>query len=142
MIHQYSINIGFCDSASKLSEESNLQLENYAAADNMDLLLIIKEYEDYYYVKFGKNPIFFHKISDGKMGGPLPRINNGKGKSKSRISSNQERKKGPQTPRINNIAGKKIDISPLKSKVIKIITKRQMKQMINSHSMLIKKIYY
>ena len=39
LIHQYLINIGFPDSAAKLSEESNLELENYSVADNMDLLL-------------------------------------------------------------------------------------------------------
>ena len=112
------INIGFPDSASKLSEESNLELENYSVADNMDLLLIIREYEDYYYMKFGKNPTFSHKIADRKMGGPLPKINNNRGKSKT--GTNQgARKKGPQTPGIanNNLnVGKKIDISALNNK--------------------------
>ena len=119
LIHQYLNNIGFQDSALKLSEESNLELENYSVADNMDLLLIIREYEDYYYMKFGKNPVFTHKISDGKLGGPLPKINNGRGKSKNGIQSNQGvRKKGPQTPGINNNSnvGKKIDISSLNNK--------------------------
>ena len=117
LIHQYLINVGFPDSAAKLSEESNLELENYSVADNMDLLLIIREYEDYYYMKFGKNPIFSHKISDGKMGGPLPKINNGRGKSKNGISTNQAvRKKGPQTPGINNNSGKRIEVSALNNK--------------------------
>ena len=127
LIHQYLINIGFSDSATKLSEESNLELETYTVADNMDLLLIIREYEDYYYMKFNKNPIFSHKISDGKKGGPLPKISNGRTKSKNNISSNQPmKKKGPQTPGINgnnNInnnmnpnVGKKIDVSGLNNK--------------------------
>ena len=127
LIHQYLINIGFSDSATKLSEESNLELETYTVADNMDLLLIIREYEDYYYMKFNKNPIFSHKISDGKKGGPLPKISNGRTKSKNNISSNQPmKKKGPQTPGINgnnNInnnmnpnIGKKIDVSGLNNK--------------------------
>ena len=127
LIHQYLINIGFSDSATKLSEESNLELETYTVADNMDLLLIIREYEDYYYMKFNKNPIFSHKISDGKKGGPLPKISNGRTKSKNNISSNQPmKKKGPQTHGINgnnNInnnmnpnVGKKIDVSGLNNK--------------------------
>jgi len=119
LIHQYLNNIGFQDSASRLSEESNLELENYSVADNMDLLLIIREYEDYYYMKFGKNPIFSHKISDGKMGGPLPKINNGRGKSKSGVSSQGIKKKGPQTPGMNNNnqnVGKKIEINSLNNK--------------------------
>ena len=119
LIHQYLNNIGFQDSASKLNDESNLDLESYSVADNMDLLLIIREYEDYYYMKFGKNPVFSHRISDGKMGGPLPKINNNRGKSKNGIaSSNQSvRKKGPQTPGINNNNfGKKIDVNALNNK--------------------------
>ena len=119
LIHQYLNNIGFQDSAARLSEESNLELENYSVADNMDLLLIIREYEDYYYMKFGKNQIFSHKVSDGKMGGPLPKINNGRGKSKSGVSSQGIKKKGPQTPGINNNnqnVGKKIEINSLNNK--------------------------
>ena len=117
LIHQYLINIGFQDSAYKLNEESNLDLESYSVADNMDLLLIIREYEDYYYMKFGKNPIFSHRISDGKMGGPLPKINNNRGKSKNGISSQGTKKKGPQTPGVkNNNFGKKIEIDSLNHK--------------------------
>ena len=119
LIHQYLINIGFHESASKLSEESNLELENYSVADNMDLLLIIREYEDYYYMKFGKNPIFSHKTSDGKMGGPLPKINNTRGKSKNGLQSNQgTKKKAPQTPGVNNNInnGKRIDVTSLNNK--------------------------
>ena len=128
LIHQYLINIGFSDSATKLSEESNLELETYSVADNMDLLLIIREYEDYYYMKFGKVPIFSHKISEGKKAGPLPRINNGRTKNKTNTANNNinqgNKKKGPQTPGINgnnNInsnpnAGKKIDVSALNNR--------------------------
>ena len=119
LIHQYLNNIGFQDSASKLNDESNLDLESYSVADNMDLLLIIREYEDYYYMKFGKNPVFSHRTSDGKMGGPLPKINNNRGKSKNGISSSNQgaKKKGPQTPGINNNnLGKKIDVNSLNNK--------------------------
>ena len=107
----------------------------------MDLLLIIREYEDYYYMKFGKIPIFSHKISDGKKGGPLPKINNGRTKSKNNISINNnqgQRKKGPQTPgtNINNNIGNlnnqinendlklELNINPVKpNKIIKKQTK-------------------
>ena len=124
LIHQYLINIGFSDSATKLSEESNLELETYSVADNMDLLLIMREYEDYYYMKFNKPPIFSHKISDGKKGGPLPKISNGRTKSKNNISTSNNnqgiRKKGPQTPGINgnnnSNVGKRIDVSSLNNK--------------------------
>ena len=33
----------------------------------------------------GKIPIFSHKISDGKKGGPLSKINNGRTKSKNNL---------------------------------------------------------
>jgi hypothetical protein len=47
-------------------------------------------------MKFGKNPTFSHRTSDGKMGGPLPKINNNRGKSKNAISSQGTRKKVPK----------------------------------------------
>ena len=117
LIHQYLINIGFSESATKVDEESNLELETYSVADNIDLLQIIREYEEYYYMKFGKNPIFSHKVSDGKMGGPLPKITNNRAKSKNPTANNK--KKVPQTPgtnnnnRVNPNVGKKIDITAL-----------------------------
>ena len=40
-------------------------------------------------MKFGKIPIFSHKISDGKKGGPLPKINNGRTKSKNNNPKNK-----------------------------------------------------
>ena len=112
LIHQYLMNIGFGDTAIKLEEESNLELETYIVADNMDLYMILREYEDYYYMKFGRNPKFVQKISDGKMGGPLPKINGRNVNNKNQVP----RKRGAQTPlNQNQQNNKNIDISNLKN---------------------------
>jgi katanin p60 ATPase-containing subunit A1 len=94
LIHQYLMHLGFGDTAIKLEEESNLELDTYIVADNMDLYMIIREYEDYYYMKFNRNPKFVQKVSEGKMGGPLPKIN---GRNVNKQNSIQ-RKRGSQTP--------------------------------------------
>jgi katanin p60 ATPase-containing subunit A1 len=112
LIHQYLMNIGFGDTAIKLEEESNLELETYIVADNMDLYMILREYEDYYYMKFGRNPKFVQKISDGKMGGPLPKINGRNVNNKNQVP----RKRGSQTPSNQNQQNNKhIDVTNLKN---------------------------
>ena len=77
LIDKYLQSIGYSETSLKLEDESNLDLEQYDLADNIDLYIIMREYEEYYYMKFGKAPKFSTKISEGKVGGGvLPRINN------------------------------------------------------------------
>jgi katanin p60 ATPase-containing subunit A1 len=45
LIERYLINCGYVESATKLGLESNLTLDKYDAADNMDLYMIICEFE-------------------------------------------------------------------------------------------------
>ena len=77
MIDKYLQSIGYSETSLKLEDESNLNLDQYDLADNIDLYIIMREYEEYYYMKFGKAPKFSTKISESKVGGGvLPRINN------------------------------------------------------------------
>ncbi|TPX65354.1 hypothetical protein CcCBS67573_g08150 [Chytriomyces confervae] len=47
---------GYSDAVARLQTESNLSLKKCTAADNMDLLTILQEYETYFGIKFGKPP--------------------------------------------------------------------------------------
>ncbi|KAJ3230422.1 Katanin p60 ATPase-containing subunit A-like 2 [Chytriomyces hyalinus] len=47
---------GYSDAVARLQTESNLSLKKFTAADNMDLLTILQEYETYFGIKFGKPP--------------------------------------------------------------------------------------
>ena len=115
LIYNYLINIGLSESAQKLDDESNLELDCYTLADNMDILQILKEYEDYYFMKFSKNPVFSHKINDGKMGGPLPKISGSNRNIKNKPSTNNMKKRVSSkiNNQINSQNNKHIDISAL-----------------------------
>ncbi|KAJ3059773.1 Katanin p60 ATPase-containing subunit A-like 2, partial [Podochytrium sp. JEL0797] len=47
---------GYSDTVARLQTESNVSLKKVTAADNMDLITILQEYETYFGIKFGKPP--------------------------------------------------------------------------------------
>ena len=115
LIHQHLLNIGYSNTALKLEEESNLELDTYAVADNMDLYVIIREFEEYYEYKFSKPPKFSIKISEGKMAG-LPKIQNQRNsKSKNTLNINNNVSATNRNKKIpnNNNTNKHIDVSNL-----------------------------
>ncbi|KAI9012904.1 P-loop containing nucleoside triphosphate hydrolase protein [Gaertneriomyces semiglobifer] len=88
---------GYTQSVERLQEESGVQLDTWAAADNVDLLSIVQEYEGYYAIKFGRPPKLTRKHQGEKSKdarsrrkahvpaahsspatGPLPKISSGK----------------------------------------------------------------
>ena len=76
LITKYLQNLGYYETSDKLVDETNLDIDKYETADNIDLYMIVREYEEYFYMKFGKTPKFVNKISEGKLaGGALPKIN-------------------------------------------------------------------
>ena len=103
LISKYLENAGYPETCVKLEEECNLDLDKYDTADNVDLYIIVKEYEEYFNMKFGKPPKLVTKINDGKLaGGVLPKINtrdnykNGIGHK--RTSKNSNRQPTPANP--------------------------------------------
>jgi katanin p60 ATPase-containing subunit A1 len=71
LIHEYLNENGFLETARKLSSESNGLLTKYSIADNVDLMLILSEYEAYYEMKFGKKPKLLRKL-DEALAVPVP----------------------------------------------------------------------
>ena len=66
---------GYAEISAKLNEDSGLDLDQYELADNIDLYQIVREYEDYFFLRFNKYPKFINKVNDSsnKL---LPRIQN------------------------------------------------------------------
>lgn len=54
---------GYVDTVTRLQTESNLSLKKFTAADNLELLTIIQEYEAYHNIKFGKPPKLIRKTN-------------------------------------------------------------------------------
>lgn len=91
LILRYLINMGFSETAFRLQEEANLDIDKYDVADNVDLNMILTEYEDYFEIKFNKKPVLVKKISEENNPNKLPNIRN------NRDSRNI---KGRETPKI------------------------------------------
>ena len=55
----------YVESADTLGRETNIDLNKYEVADNVDLETVLMEYESYYYIKFNRYPKIAKKLSAG-----------------------------------------------------------------------------
>lgn len=62
LIAKYLLSIGYIDAVTKIEAESNLSLEKWDTADNIDLYLVITEFELFHEMKFGKFPKMTRKV--------------------------------------------------------------------------------
>jgi katanin p60 ATPase-containing subunit A1 len=66
LVHSYLIENGYFESATCLNTESTAVCTKYEVADNVDLGLILVEYENYYEMRFDKKPKLVRKLNDGE----------------------------------------------------------------------------
>ena len=93
LILRYLINVGFSETAFHLQEESNLDIDKFDVADNVDLGIILAEYEEYFEIRFNKKPILVKKITEKFEKGvhkKLPSINNRKETPKVNTEKNEK----------------------------------------------------
>ncbi|XP_077556697.1 katanin p60 ATPase-containing subunit A-like 2 [Haemaphysalis longicornis] len=64
LILHYLQHQGLMTTAESLKTESTLKLEQYVLCDNVDLELILQEYETFQFVKFRKQPHITRKVED------------------------------------------------------------------------------
>lgn len=58
---RYIQSAGYPEASAKLIHDSGINLDKFDVADNIDLSIILKEYEEYYNLKFGKLPKIIKK---------------------------------------------------------------------------------
>lgn len=76
IILRYLINVGLSESAFKLQEEASIDLEKYDVADNIDLYVILCEYEEYFELRFNRKVKLSKLVEDGgNSNNKLPNIN-------------------------------------------------------------------
>ncbi len=121
LILRYIVNMGYAEAAFKLQEEANLNLDKFDAADNIDLYMILCEYEEYFELRFNKKPKLITKINEGvadimnKLPGIRKKESRIGGMKSGVINGNGGNEKGNNgsangmTPS-SNIRGKKIQI--------------------------------
>lgn len=80
------------DAAAAMERESNVGLEKWEAADNIDLAYVLQDFEEYFEIKFQKKPLLVKRNpnfgeEDGHNGArkpppgsKLPKINSAQGK--------------------------------------------------------------
>jgi katanin p60 ATPase-containing subunit A1 len=57
---------GYLETAEKLRDEAGTALTKFEAADNLDLSLILTEYEAYYEMRYDKKPKLVRKLKEGE----------------------------------------------------------------------------
>lgn len=66
LINHHLIENGYVEAAERLQHESGGVLSKFTAADNIDLTLVLSEYETYYEMRFDKKPKLARKLMDGE----------------------------------------------------------------------------
>jgi katanin p60 ATPase-containing subunit A1 len=61
---QHLTNAGYTGSVEALQAESGVSLSQYAAADNVELISALQEWEDYYELRFARRPKLVNKLSN------------------------------------------------------------------------------
>ena len=92
LIHDFLIENGYCDSASRLFNEATAVTSKYASADNIDLMLIISEFEAYYEMKFDKKPKLLRRIADDEVRPPSNTSTAAKSKSSTGAAGTNSKK--------------------------------------------------
>ncbi|KAJ1431851.1 P-loop containing nucleoside triphosphate hydrolase protein [Ochromonadaceae sp. CCMP2298] len=66
LVNHHLVENGYVEAAERLQHESGGVLGKFAAADNIDLGLVLAEYEAYYEMRFDKKPKLARKLNDGE----------------------------------------------------------------------------
>ena len=64
LIEKYLLTLGCLDSVTKIEQETNITLEKWDTADNIDLFMIFLEYEQFYVARYDKPPRIVKKMDD------------------------------------------------------------------------------
>lgn len=63
LVLQYCSENGYLQTAEKLQHEAGVAISKFEVVENMDLLRIVQEYEEYQEMKFGKRPKLVRRLS-------------------------------------------------------------------------------
>lgn len=96
LINQYLVENGYFESSERLQHESGGLVNKFVAADNLDLSLILGEYEAYYEMRFDKKPKLVRKLD---------------GEEAARVSTKPVRPEASKKSSSSSAANKKVDNS-------------------------------
>lgn len=67
MMLQFLQDGGFTRSVDAVQSDTGVSLSRFAAADNMDLVTVFSQFEEFYDLKFGRRPRFFRQLDDADV---------------------------------------------------------------------------
>ena len=102
LIHQYLLDCGYIESASSLHGEAGNFINKYCLADNIDLGVILDEYETYYDIKFAKKPKIARKLKNDEIESQTSKYANSKNKDSSTKKKSNNETTTSKLPSIQN----------------------------------------
>ena len=66
LVHAHLIENGYVEAAERLQHEAGSVLNKFEVADNVDMGLVLSEYEAYYEMRFDKRPKLVRKLKEGE----------------------------------------------------------------------------
>lgn len=95
----YLLDQGYTDALTKLEAEAGVDLSEFELGDNVDLLTIIKDWEDFYNYKYDKRPVIIRKRTEPqpkrqtavKKPATLPAIQKPLSQSKENVENNAQK---------------------------------------------------
>ncbi|KAI9217350.1 P-loop containing nucleoside triphosphate hydrolase protein [Blastocladiella britannica] len=65
LIHQYLLSNRYLDTLQHFERETGVSHARFSIADNVDLITVLAEFEQYYQLKFDRTPKLFHRLRSG-----------------------------------------------------------------------------
>lgn len=103
LINQHLIENGYVEAAERLQREAGGVLNKFTAADNIDLNLVMTEYEAYYEMRFDKKPKLARKLLDGEDHSGMPSAQSSRGRGQGKKSNGSAGKEGSGSSKLPNI---------------------------------------
>jgi katanin p60 ATPase-containing subunit A1 len=75
LVSRYLQSVGYTELSQKVIHDTGISLEKFDVADNIDLAIILREFEDYYFLKHNKQPKLIKKseiVEEKKINKSLP----------------------------------------------------------------------
>lgn len=66
LMNQFLIDNGYCGAAEQLQKEAGMVMSRFEVADNIDMDLILSDFESYYELRFQKKPKLVRKLKEGE----------------------------------------------------------------------------
>ena len=66
IIYRHLISAGYTEAASAMSWECNIDIDKWEIADNIDFYYILQDFEEYFELKFMKQPLLVKKAPEGE----------------------------------------------------------------------------